>query len=289
MGEHAKQANEQTNKQANISQSKMANIDLKSLIAKGSSAIQTDFETVFVDTFPDVVADYQSRVHKDVSENENIAVPAQDAIIEKHHKNVTSQLQINDTLETCLDNDVVCYQAIRSSDQLWNAGGFIFGKFHQNDVRFSEQSRGFQCTCNALCMLSYSLWYDVDNGLILDEVLCEGDALYQTVINRLRSDGKFMGQLLSLEEIPDDFEVTIGKFTLEKLPIVCGPLIDTQNLGLPTLHDALQSAFCQYHLVLSLLEQYVLLFLKRMICMHFLILIAMGKMGFHQGMVHLVY
>ena len=77
----------------------MANIDLKSLIAKGSSTIQTDFETVFVDTFPDVVA--ESRVHKDVSENESIAVPAQDAIIEKHHKNVTSQLQINDTLETC--------------------------------------------------------------------------------------------------------------------------------------------------------------------------------------------
>ena len=138
---------------------------------------------------------------------------------------------------------MVCYQAIRSSDQLWNASGFIFGNFHQNDVRFSEQSRGFQCTCNALCMLSYSLWHDVDKCLILDEVLCEGNALYHTVISRLRSDGKFMGQLLSLEEIPDDFEVTIGKFTLEKLPIVCGPLIDTQDLGLPTLHDALQSAF----------------------------------------------
>ena len=47
----------------------MANIDLKSLIAKGSSTIQIDFEIVFLDTFRDVVADYQSRVHKDVSEN----------------------------------------------------------------------------------------------------------------------------------------------------------------------------------------------------------------------------
>ena len=52
-----------------------------------------------------------------------------------------------------------------------------------------------------------------------------------------------MNQLLSLEEIPDEFEVKIGKFTVEKLPIVCGPLVDTQDLGLPTLHDALQSAF----------------------------------------------
>ena len=239
------QANEQANKQANISQSKLANIDLKSIIAKDSSTIQTDFETVFLDTFPDVVADYQSRLYKDLPENESIDVSAQDTLIEheKHHKNVTLQLQINDTFETSLDNDVVCYQAIRSSDQLWNASDFIFGNFHQNDARFSEQSRGYQCTCNALCMLSYSLCHDVDNGLILDEVLCEGDVLYQTVISILKSDGKFMNQLLSLEEIPDDFEVKIGKFTLEKLPIVCGPLIDTQDLGLPTLHDALQSAF----------------------------------------------
>ena len=208
--------------------------------------MQTDFETVFFNTFPDVVADYQSRLFKDLSENESITVSAQDAIIEqhkKHHKNLTAQLQINDTLEISLDNDLVCYQAIRSSDQLWNASDFIFGNFHQNDARFSEQSRGYQCTCNALCMLSYSLCHDIDNGLIFDEVLCEGDALYQTVISRLKSDGKFMNQLLSLEEIPDEFEVKIGKFTEEKLPIVCGPLVDTQDLGLPTLHDALQSAF----------------------------------------------
>ena len=181
-----------------------------------------------------------------MSENENITVSDQDAIIEqhkKHHKNVTAQLQINDTLETSLDNDVLCYQAIRSSDQLWNASDIIFGIFHQNDARFSEQSRGYQCTCNALCMLSYSLCHDIDNGLILDEVLCEGDALYQTVISRLKSGGKFMNQLLSLEEIPDEFEVKIGKFSVEKLPIVCGPLVDTQDLGLPTLHDALQLAF----------------------------------------------
>ena len=184
---------------------------------------------------------------------------------------------------------MVCYQAIRSSDQLWNASGFIFGNFHQNDVRFSEQSRGFQCTCNALCMLSYSLWHDVDNDLILDEVLCEGDALYQTVISKLKSDGKFMNQLLSLEEIPDDFEVKIGKFTLEKYLLHVALLLILKILACQHFMMPCNQHFCQYHLVLSLLEQYVLLFLKRMSCMHFLILIAMEKMGFHQVMVHLVY
>ena len=48
---------------------------------------------------------------------------------------------------------------------------------------------------------------------------------------------------MSLEEIPDDFEVEIGKFTIEKFEIKSGPLIDAQDLGLPTLHEVLQSAF----------------------------------------------
>ena len=48
---------------------------------------------------------------------------------------------------------------------------------------------------------------------------------------------------MSLEEIPDEFEVEIGKFTIEKFEIKSGPLIDAQDLGLPTLHEVLQSAF----------------------------------------------
>ena len=149
----------------------------------------------------------------------------------------------SDPLEICPDNDVACYQAIRSSELLWNASDLVFGSFHQNDGRFSEHSRGYQCTCNALCMLSYAHCGDVDTSMILDKVLCEGDALYQKVIRKLKSDGKFIQHLLSLEEIPDDFEVEIGKFTLEKFHIVSGPLIDTQDLGFPTLHEVLQSAF----------------------------------------------
>ena len=92
-------------------------------------------------------------------------------------------------------------------------------------------------------MLSYAHCGDVDKSMVLDKVLYEGDALYQAVIRKLKSDGKFSQHLLSLEEIPDDFEVEIGKFTLEKFHIKSGPLIDTQDLGLPTLHEVLQSAF----------------------------------------------
>ena len=231
---------------SNISQAKKANIDFKSLIARCSSSKQTDFDTVFLDTFPGVAANYQLSVSEEFSERENIALSPEHITQQNKqvHENVTAQHHFNsDPLETCSGNDIATYQAIRSSEQLWNASDLVFGSFHQNDVRFSEQSRGYQCTCNALCILSYSLCLDVDNSLMLDKVLCEGDALYQTVISNLKTDGKFVQQLLSLEEIPDDFEVEIGKFTIEKFEIKSGPLIDAQDLGLPTLHEVLQSAF----------------------------------------------
>ena len=217
----------------------------KSLTASDSSNSQTSFDAVFMDTFPDVVANYQSR-DKELSERERIAFCSVNTSQQNEElkRNVTAQHQLSsDPLEVCSDNDVACYQAIRSSELLWNASDLVFGSFHQNDGRFSEHSRGYQCTCNALCMLSYAHCGDVDNSMVLDKVLCEGDALYQTVIRKLKSDGKFIHHLLSLEEIPDDFEVEIGKFTLEKFRIVSGPLIDTQDLGFPTLHEVLQSAF----------------------------------------------
>ena len=198
-----------------------------------------------MDTFPDVVANYQSR-DKELSERESIAFCPVNTSQQNEElkKNVTAQHQLSsDPLEVCSDNDVACYQAIRSSGLLWNASDLVFGSFHQNNGRFSEHSGGYQCTCNALCMLSYAHCGDVDNSMVLDKVLYEGDALYQAVIRKLKSDGKFSQHLLSLEEIPDDFEVEIGKFTLEKFHIESGTLIDTQDLGLPTLHEVLQSAF----------------------------------------------
>ena len=268
---------------SNISQ--IANIDFKSLIASGSSSKQTDFDTVYLDTFPDVAANYQLSVSEEFSERENIAFSPEHIT----HENVTAQHNFNsDPLETCSGNDIATYEAIRSSERLCNATDLVFGSFHQNDVRFSEQSRGYQCTCNALCMLSYSLCLDVDNSSMLDKVLCEGDALYQTVISKLKTDGKFVQQLLSLEEIPDEFEVEIGKFTIEKFEIKSGPLIDAQDLGLPTLHEVLESAFLSVsHGLLTIGAICSAVFKKNGLYVFF-ILIPMEKMDCHQVMVHLV-
>ena len=92
-------------------------------------------------------------------------------------------------------------------------------------------------------MLSYSTYLDEEKSSILVTVPCEGDALYQSVIIRLIADGKCIHDLLTLEEIPDDFKVDIGMCTSEKLPIVSGVRFDTDNLGLPTLHEVLLSVF----------------------------------------------
>ena len=35
----------------------------------------------------------------------------------------------SDPLEVSSDNDVACYQAIRSSELLWNASDLVFGSF----------------------------------------------------------------------------------------------------------------------------------------------------------------
>ena len=137
-----------------------------------------------------------------------------------------------------------CFEIVTESFQQWNAKHIIFGSFHQNNDRFSKQSRGFQCTSNALCMLGYSAYLDIKNGLILDKILCEGDSLYIKTVDRLKTEGKFIQPLLSLDEIPDDIEIEKRKFIVDKQPIVSGILVDSYvDHGLPSLHCALQSAF----------------------------------------------
>ena len=92
----------------------------KSLTASDSSNSQTSFDAVFMDTFPDVVANYQSR-DKELSERERIAFCPVNTSQQNEElkRNVTAQHQLSsDPLEVCSDNDVACYQAIRSSELL---------------------------------------------------------------------------------------------------------------------------------------------------------------------------
>ena len=139
----------------------------------------------------------------------------------------------------------------QSDPVLWNANQIMFGSFHQNDNRFLDQSRGFQCTCNALCM---SVCDEIQNSLELDKILYAGDVLYNTTVNSLKAQGKFVNSLLSLEEIPDTFEFESVHYFVEKQPITCGALVSTfENHALPTLHCALETAFIKSTSVLLLI------------------------------------
>ena len=224
--------------------------------------IYQDFDETFADAFPNAVANRHCRIHKELSENEEVIL-LDDTETTETNSHLHVALKSNDSLGGTLqvsgktvperttkecasdrtsDNDNQL--ARRLSSSLWNAGPIIYGSFHQNDKRFSELSRGFQCTCNALCMLTYSSCHEIDNSLVLDEILFDGDTLYKRTINNLKAQAKFVHSLLSLDEIPDITEIEKGQFIVEKQPIVSGILVnDYEEQGLPTLHCALQSAF----------------------------------------------
>ena len=120
---------------------------------------------------------------------------------------------------------------------------------------------------------------EIKSSSSLDKILYEGDILYQEVTNRLKAQLKFIHPLLSLVELPTDFEITTGKFDAEKDPIVSGFLVDTQeSFGLPTLHNALEASLSDTKSCLLTIEGVCSAVFKRNDLYMFLILIHMEKM-----------
>ena len=102
--------------------------------------IQTNFEEAFVEAFPNIVKEH-------LCNNEQLS-----------KSKVTNKKLIEDNATffhegnfEIMDTDIPV--ATQPPRLLWNANRIMFGSFHQNDERFIDQSRGVQCTCNALCML----------------------------------------------------------------------------------------------------------------------------------------
>ena len=60
-----------------------------------------------------------------------------------------------------------------------------FGSFHQNEERFADQSRGFQCPCNALCLLVHD---EIQSGSVLGQILYDGDSLYNSNVDSLKAE-----------------------------------------------------------------------------------------------------
>ena len=200
--------------------------------------IQTDFEEAFVEAFPNIVKEH-------LCNNEQLS-----------KSKVTNKELIEDNATLfhegnfeIMDTDIPV--ATQPSSLLWNANRIMFGSFHKNDERFIDQSRGVQCTCNALCILTQD---KIQNSSDLDQILYEGDALYNRTITSLKTEGKFVHSLLSLEEIPNTVEIKTGQYFVEKQHIRYGYLVNTSdNEALPTLQCALETAFLKSTSVLLII------------------------------------
>ena len=200
--------------------------------------IQTDFEEAFVEAFPNIVKEH-------LCNNEQLS---QSKVTNKELIEDNATLFHEGNFEI-MDTDIPV--ATQPSPLLWNANRIMFGSFHQNDERFIDQSRGVQCTCNALCMLTQD---KIQNSSDLDQILYEGDALYNRTIISLKAEGKFVHPLLSLEEIPNTVEIKTGQYFVEKQHIRYGYLVNTSdNEALPTLQCALETAFLKSTSVLLII------------------------------------
>ena len=215
---------------------------VKFMESSGNDCLKTqiDFDKAFAEAFPNIVVKRQTCNNEELTENKEVAY------IELIESNETSfcenHFEIIDT-----DDQV----ATQPSPLSWNANQIIFGSFHQNDERFIDQSKGFQCTCNALCMLVHD---EIQNSSVLDQILYNGDELYNHTVNNLKAEGKFVNSLLSLEEIPDTLDFKTGQYFVEKQQIACGYLVNTlEDEALPTLHCALETAFLKSASVLLII------------------------------------
>ena len=199
-----------------------------------------DFDDTFAHAYPNDVAYINCTTYKNLSLNEEVII--QNTDIEMIEPD--PEIEVTSYNSPCSERfieDMDTEKPLLLQPNLWNAEQIICGSFHQNDNRFLEQSRGFQCTCNALCML---VCEEIKSSSELDKILFAGDVLYNTTVNNLKAQGKFVNSLLSLEEIPDTLEFEYVNFLVEKQPITCGTLVSTiENQALPSLHCALETAF----------------------------------------------
>ena len=218
----------------------------------GCLNVCSDFDETFADTYPNDVANRNCRTYKDLSLNEEVIIQNTDIEIIGTGPEIEVTSYNSPCTESLFKNmDTDKPLLTQPNPLLWNANQIMFGSFHQNDKRFLDQSRGFQCTCNALCMLVCD---EIQNSLELDKILYAGDVLYNTTVNSLKAQGKFVNSLLSLEEIPDTLEFESVHFFVEKQPITCGALVSTfENHALPTLHCALETAFIKSTSVLLII------------------------------------
>ena len=121
---------------------------------------------------------------------------------------------------------------------------FVRGSFNLADCMFSQETRRSQCTVNGLYALTFAKFSDLQTKQNLDQVLLHGDKLYNISLFGFKAKGVFKSKLLTFEELPNMVAVFDKEISVDKHDIisgVCTQQFDT--LGLPSLHQALHTAF----------------------------------------------
>jgi len=117
----------------------------------------------------------------------------------------------------------------------------MWASFSQSNVRFSQVSRGRQCTCNALMMLLYSKHKQEFTTSILDEILNQGDDLYHNVVSDVVASGKFISYLLQFEDLPSTVQTCLYTFNIVRENIIVGTFFEIPNVSfLQTLDSAVR-------------------------------------------------
>ena len=141
-------------------------------------------------------------------------------------------------------NDTPMNYSVINALHIFDNVTLTFGSFDQFDGRFSNFTRGNQCTCNCLIYLAFATKNIDDQQYNLDDILEIGDQVYLKTVQNLKQEGRFRNMLLTLNEIPNVFEIRGQKIIVERKNVLFGTAVqfDSTNDFL-TLQEALVEAF----------------------------------------------
>ena len=121
----------------------------------------------------------------------------------------------------------------------------IRGNFNQGDEQFSVESRGIQCSCNALTMLCKV--NTILQNIVpchLDTILQEGDQLYKNTALKLKAKGQLHANgYIETEQLPLNFALANITYTVHYNDLRYGRLDEDPQSVLDPLDVELQAAF----------------------------------------------
>ena len=97
---------------------------------------------------------------------------------------------------------------------------------------------------NALCALIHAQFSNTFSSTQVDQILIEGDILYQKILSSLKAEQKYTSRLLTFDEIPENVNVFKRDIHIIKSDVVSGIAVQQfGNTSSPTLHQSMYTAF----------------------------------------------